>query len=279
MSKISKIVLDGDTLDLSTTAENVSYNGNVQDATNIKGAVDSLQNQISDSANSKFVYSAIGDSITTPMAHNSYLSYPSTLASLLNANLQRISAGGTQIRGALKGYASSVNSSAKLVTVLFGINDIYAQTLDDSIQLGDYNTIMGTSLENLANNDTIFGVYRYALETLKSRLNQRAIICCISPLYHRLYDASGGNFYNQNLQTLRQMIRQFVIDNGSSNNGWWYINGLDLISEKESSLVYIYGDNHNVDNIHPNSEGCAMIAHRIFERLPNINLYYNRPSS
>lgn len=236
----------------------------------LQGKTEALEEQIT--------YTAFGDSISTDEivpednSHADGLAYPRTLAKLINAKLDRYTIPGSGVTSLKQNvFKSSVDAS--LVTCMYGINDV-GKINSQTMQLGDIEEIMSASLDDLANNETFLGMYRYSLESLKNRLtNPNALICCISPVTNYIYDNPDGTRNNQDLIDMRNSIKEFVMRMGGPNAGWFYIDGTEILPWDK---LYFIGTDNDPDSTHPNSMGEALMAKGIFNRLPNIQLFVSR---
>lgn len=230
----------------------------------------------------KIIYSVFGDSISTDEAYDSRghadgLSYPRTLAKLINAELDRYTVPGSGL-ALLRTNVFKSSTDASLVTVMYGINDLSA--LDSgSMVIGDIDEVMAADLSVLEDETTelgatFLGKYRYCMESLRNRLTKpNALICCISPCTNYTLDNPNKSRYDQNLVDMRNAIKDFVRHEGGPNNGWFYVDGTDILPW---DALYFIDINNSPDSTHPNSMGEAVMAKNIFNRLPNINLYVNR---
>lgn len=206
----------------------------------------------------------IGDSISSDIPSTNNISWVPMFLRKVNSNidLQRFTVPGKKLRDSLISDTENVSADTDIVIVLMGRNDV-------SYTIGDIDAIMKLPLSEVPT-DTVMGVYRKALETLKNRLKDNAVIFCIAPVTDLLIDSwkdSVNEDFKRTYETfdlLRQSIKNFVIAEGGSNNGWFFANGRDWFS-LEDNIYYN-------DNTHPNMQGEAIMASKIYESIIPIRL-------
>ena len=224
------------------------------------------------------ILSVIGDSISSDNATGykpcNYLAWPKMLVNKFgnNVKLDRHTMPGKRLYDTLISDCASVDSKAKMVVVMLGINDI-----GKGYTMGDIDTIMSQPLEDVETN-TLMGVYRKGLETLKNRLSNDSVIVCISPVTNQQIDAWGDSTVAdfrasyEELVTLRESIKKMVIAEGSAENGWIYIDGRSLFELSTESLNLYYGKklDGTSDYTHLNLCGESILASAIFNTVVPI---------
>lgn len=216
------------------------------------------------SVKDRVIMSVIGDSISSDIESAGMLGWPKTLAINLNADIDRYTQPGARLTNYLPTVAPKIRSDADLVIMAMGRNDV-----SRDIPLGDIETILTYDTANIPQN-TVLGIYRYQLETLKARLDSNALMVCLAPITDLLLDKVGGTHYNQEYQDMRAGIRKICLHNGGSNSGWIYIDGTKI------GLDIDDGDIYYNDTTHPNAAGEAIIASAIYNRLPDIGSWKKR---
>lgn len=220
----------------------------------------------------------IGDSISSNNATGivpvNYLAWPAMLIEKCKCQItyQNLTYPGKRLYEGLVADCNSVTSDTDIVFVALGRNDI-----GRGYTMGDVGEIMALPLEDVTTN-SIIGVYRKGLETLKNRLKNEAIIVCIAPITEQLIDtweqSTNPNWHAtwEEMNELRESIKDFVLAEGGPGSGWFYINGRDIFDLSETAMKLYYGKkaNGDPDSTHLNLCGEAIYASAVYEMIPPI---------
>lgn len=239
-------------------------------------AIKALDERIPTSVERKLA--VIGDSISSNNATGqvpvNYLAWPTMLIekNKCHTEYQNLTYPGKRLYNGLISDCESVTSDTDIVVVALGRNDI-----GRGYAMGDVSEIMALPLEEVTT-DSIMGVYRKGLETLKNRLKDESIIVCIAPVTDQLIDSwedsTNPSWHDTwaEFDAMRTAFKEFVVAEGGAAHGWFYINGRDIFEVSEDALNLYYGfkADGTKDNTHPNICGQAVIASTIYNTIPPI---------